>query len=139
MADCSSYAATSSRSRLSTRGGLKGDTRQLEWEYYDPAVAPELQLITTPLNRPDGTPAYCSDSLEWQKEAWSAPGKEGLFEGMSHAFYAMLYRTLTQGVSAKGFRFHIEMAKPKRAQAQSPSTDRSSSASNTRTSRSFAR
>src|SRR5262249_23037771 len=80
-----------------TRGGLKGNTRQIEWEYYNTATAPDLHLITTPLVRPDGTPAYCSDSLEWQKETWSAPENQGLFEGMSHAFYSMLYRSLTEG------------------------------------------
>lgn len=80
-----------------TRGGLKGDTQRLEWQYYDPATAPELKLITTPLQHADGTPAYCSDSLEWHKEEWSAPTNRGLFESMSHAFYSMLYRTLTEG------------------------------------------
>jgi predicted dehydrogenase len=80
-----------------TRGGLKGNTSHLEWETYDPATARELHLITTPLNRPDGTPAYCSDSLEWRKEEWNAPQDLGLFEGMSASFYAMLYRSLTAG------------------------------------------
>jgi scyllo-inositol 2-dehydrogenase (NADP+) len=80
-----------------TRGGLTGDTQRLEWQYYDPAAAPALQLITTPIQKPDGTPAYCSDSLEWQREEWSAPKGSGLFETMSAAFYAMLYRTLSEG------------------------------------------
>ncbi len=80
-----------------TRGGLKGDTRQIAWEYYDPATAPKLELITTPLHKPDGTPAYCSDNLQWIKEEWKAEENKGLFESMSHAFYSMLYRTLTAG------------------------------------------
>jgi predicted dehydrogenase len=80
-----------------TRGGLKGDTQRLEWQYYDAATAPELELITTPLHQPDGTPAYCSDKLEWHKEEWSAQANKGLFESMSQAFYSMLYRTLTAG------------------------------------------
>jgi len=80
-----------------TRGGLQGDTGHLEWEYYDPAVAPELALITTPIQLPDGTPAYCRDSLTWHKEVWDAPKNAGLYDTMSHAFYSMLYRTLTQG------------------------------------------
>jgi predicted dehydrogenase len=81
-----------------TRGGLRGDTKRVEWQYYDPAAAPPLQLITTPIHHPDGTPAYCSDSLGWYKEEWNAPeGGGGLFASMSHAFYSMLYRTLTEG------------------------------------------
>ncbi len=80
-----------------TRGGLKGDTKRLEWEFYDPATAPDLQLTKTPLVKPDGTPAYCSDALAWRKEEWTAPTGDGLFEGMSHSFYSMLHRTLTAG------------------------------------------
>src|SRR5579871_440775 len=75
------------------QGGLKGDTRQMEWEYFDPAVAPKLQLITTPLNRPDGTPAYCSDTLTWNKETWNEGQNQDLFASMAHAFYTMLYRS----------------------------------------------
>jgi predicted dehydrogenase len=80
-----------------TRGGLRGTTGRLEWEYYDPLTAPELKLITSPLHRPDGTPAYCSDSLEWHKQEWSMPPNQGLFETMAQSFYSMLYRTLTAG------------------------------------------
>lgn len=80
-----------------TRGGLTGDTSRLEWQYFDPATAPPLQLITTPIEKPDGTPAYCSDALEWQREEWRAPEGPGLFPTMSQAFYAMLHRTLTEG------------------------------------------
>jgi predicted dehydrogenase len=80
-----------------TRGGLMGDTRRLEWQYYDPATAPVLQLTTTPIQKPDGTPAYCSDALEWRKEEWTAPEGRGLFETMSAAYYAMLHRTMTEG------------------------------------------
>jgi predicted dehydrogenase len=80
-----------------TRGGLTGDTRRLEWQYFDPAAAPELHLTTTPIQKPDGTPAYCSDSLEWRKEEWSAPEEGGPYETMAAAFYSMLYRALTEG------------------------------------------
>ncbi|MCC6444064.1 MAG: Gfo/Idh/MocA family oxidoreductase [Armatimonadetes bacterium] len=77
-----------------TCGGLKGSTSHIEWEYYDPAAAPKLVLIRTPLNQPDGTPAYCSDSLKWIKEEWNESDGGGLFNIMSHAFYSMLHRSL---------------------------------------------
>lgn len=80
-----------------TRGGLKGDSRRLEWEYYDPQSAPELKLITEPLCRPDGTPSYCTDSLTWLKGEWEPEPNEGLFESMSKAFYDSLHLTLTEG------------------------------------------
>ncbi len=79
------------------RGGLKGDSRRLEWEYYDATNAPELKLITEPLCRPDGTPSYCTDSLTWLKGEWEPEANTGLFESMSKAFYDNLYLTLTEG------------------------------------------
>ena len=60
-----------------TRGGLSGDTRRLEWQCFDPATAPALELTTTPIQKADGTPAYCSDALEWRKEEWTAPEGPG--------------------------------------------------------------
>jgi len=105
-----------------TRGGLKGDSKRLEWQYYDPATAPELHLITTPLSQPDGTPAYCSDSLEWHREEWSAPEGEGLFDTMSRAFYSMLYRTLTEGTPLEITPQHIrqQIAVIEECQRQNP-------------------
>jgi scyllo-inositol 2-dehydrogenase (NADP+) len=80
-----------------TQGGLSGDTQRLEWQYFDPATAPTVTLDTAPIRKPDGTPAYCSDALEWRREEWSAPKGSGHFETMSAAFYSMLYRTLAEG------------------------------------------
>lgn len=80
-----------------TQGGLAGDTKRLEWQWFDPATAPPVHLTTAPLNKPDGTPAYCSDALEWQTDEWLAPQGLGLFETMSGAFYSMLYRSLAEG------------------------------------------
>jgi scyllo-inositol 2-dehydrogenase (NADP+) len=79
-----------------TRGGLTGDTRRLEWQYFDPATAPVVQLTTAPIRKADGTPAYCTDSLEWLKEEWTAPEGRGQYETMAAMFYAMLHRTLTE-------------------------------------------
>jgi scyllo-inositol 2-dehydrogenase (NADP+) len=96
ISSCCKYPTTT-YNVYGTRGGLTGDARRLEWQYYDPATAPELKLITAPIHKPDGTPAYCSDALEWRKEEWIAPQGRGLFETMSAAFYAMLHRHMTEG------------------------------------------
>jgi predicted dehydrogenase len=105
-----------------TRGGLTGDTRRLEWQYFDPAGAPELQLTTTPIQKPDGTPAYCSDSLEWRKEEWSAPEGQGHFETMAAAFYSMLHRSLTEGAPLEITPHHVrqQIAVIEAAQRQNP-------------------
>jgi scyllo-inositol 2-dehydrogenase (NADP+) len=80
-----------------TRGGLKGDASRVEWQYYDPAEAPAISLTTAPLVQADGTPAYCSDALQWHRGEWTPPEGKDLFGSMSEAFYSMLYRTLTEG------------------------------------------
>jgi hypothetical protein len=96
ISSCCKYP-TATYNVYGTQGGLTGDARRLEWQYYDTATAPALQLITTPIHKPDGTPAYCSDALEWRKEEWIAPQGKGLFETMSAAYYAMLHRHMTEG------------------------------------------
>ncbi len=80
-----------------TRGGLKGDTKHIDWAYYDTSTAPHQRLITTPLEKPDGTPAYPRETLDRIEHSWEMPEGEGLFDTMSEAFYSMLYRTLTEG------------------------------------------
>ena len=81
-----------------TRGGLRGTTGEIEWRYYDPKEAPRLRLQRKPLDGPDGTPVYCSDSLKWHTRRWRVPkSQRDLFAYMSGRFYAMLYKTLTTG------------------------------------------
>jgi len=81
-----------------TLGGLKGVMGALEWRYYNPKEAPKLRLKRKPISKPDGTPAYCSDSLKWYKRSWKVPKmKAGLFDTMSMTYYSMLYNTLTKG------------------------------------------
>jgi scyllo-inositol 2-dehydrogenase (NADP+) len=105
-----------------TQGGLTGDTRRLEWQYFDPAAAPPLELITTPIQNPDGTPAYCRDSLEWRKEEWRAPEGQGLYDTMAAAFYSMLYRTLSEGAPLEITPQHVrqQIAVIEEAQRQNP-------------------
>jgi len=79
-----------------TFGGLKGTTDEMEWKYYKPGKNPRLKLIRGPLSKSDGTPSYCTDSIEWIERTWSM-GKGDFFSIMSRAFYTMLYRTLTTG------------------------------------------
>jgi scyllo-inositol 2-dehydrogenase (NADP+) len=82
-----------------TRGGLKGSTSRLDWKYFIPEEAPEQQLITTPLNKPDGSPAYCGEQLEWHEKSWDISDEKGsnLFHTMAEQYYSMLYNTLTAG------------------------------------------
>jgi scyllo-inositol 2-dehydrogenase (NADP+) len=105
-----------------TQGGLTGDTRRLEWQYFDPATAPVVQLTTTPIQKADGTPAYCTDSLEWLKQEWTAPEGRGQYETMAATFYAMLHRTLTEGAPLEITPQHVrqQVAVIEAAQRQNP-------------------
>ncbi len=96
ISSCCKYPANT-YTVFGTRGGLSGSMGHLEWQWYDPAAAPELKLIKAPICNEDGTPAYCSDSLEWVKDEWTMPEGPGLFETMCNTFYTMLHRTLTEG------------------------------------------
>ena len=81
-----------------TRGGLRGSMGEMAWKYYDVKKAPKLKLIRKPIRNPDGTPAYCSDALEWIEQTWKVPQELGnMFMYMSRSFYDMLFKTLTKG------------------------------------------
>jgi len=100
ISSCCKYPANT-YTVYGTRGGLSGSTDRLEWQWYDPSTAPELRLITTPLCKEDGTPAYCTDALQWQCDSWTMPEGPGLFETMCEAYYTMLHRALTEGAPLK--------------------------------------
>jgi scyllo-inositol 2-dehydrogenase (NADP+) len=82
-----------------TQGGLVGDTSSLRWKWFDAAQAPTHDVIRAPLQGPDGSPAYCSESLTWHEESWSLPADaaDDLFHAMATGFYRALHDTLETG------------------------------------------
>ncbi|MCM8759030.1 MAG: Gfo/Idh/MocA family oxidoreductase [Candidatus Omnitrophica bacterium] len=79
-------------------GGLKGDLKRLEWKYYKPEEAPERKLQTTPIENPDGTPAYCGEKLKFYEEHWElSEEQKDMLMYMVGCFYNMLYDTLVYG------------------------------------------
>jgi len=80
-----------------TNGGLKGNSAGLEWKYFIPEEAPEQELVRTPLFKPDGTPAYCSETLTWHEHKWEPAEGTNSFGFMTQQLYGMLYRTLSEG------------------------------------------
>jgi predicted dehydrogenase len=79
-----------------TRGGLKGSMTNIEWKYYIAGEAPEQKLIREPLCKPDGTPAYCGENLEFHNESWSA-ADSGAFNNAVANYYNMIYEYLNDG------------------------------------------
>ncbi len=81
-----------------TRGGLKGSMTHIDWKYYRPEEAPPQQLIRTPLAKPDGTPAYCGETLTWHEKSWDvADENKDLFQTIATTFYRRLYQSLAEG------------------------------------------
>lgn len=77
-------------------GGLKGSMSEITWKYYKPEEAPEQYLIKEPLSKPDGTPAYCGEKLEWHEESWNTQNS-GAFDHAVNLYYTMIYDYLTDG------------------------------------------
>jgi predicted dehydrogenase len=50
-------------------GTLKADAQAVTYHYYDPASAPKQVLIREPIQQPDGTPAYCRETLAWTEKS----------------------------------------------------------------------
>lgn len=81
-----------------TQGGLKGGMTEMEWRYFKPSEAPKRRATTVPIHKPDWTPAYCGETLNWYTEKWTVPEEQkGLFQTLGVAFYTMLHAHMTQG------------------------------------------
>lgn len=86
-------------------GGLCGDDSRLDYKYYVRETAPQQHLIREPLEKSDGTPAYCSEKLEWVEKSWNVsdaasdtayiPGQPA--EEPTIEFYNMLYGHIVNG------------------------------------------
>lgn len=76
-------------------GGLRGSMQHIEWKYFDPKEAPEQHLIRESISQPDGTPAYCGETLPWHEEAWDGD-PNGAFDVAVSAYYQMVYAHLTE-------------------------------------------
>ena len=88
-------------------GGLQGDTSRLDYKYYVRETAPAQKLTREPIEKPDGTPAYCGEKLEWVEKTWKA-GENEEEDAASYvpgappddpvkSFYLMLYEHMVNG------------------------------------------
>lgn len=78
-----------------SRGTLRAKMNQITYQYFVPEEAPEQHLILEPLCKPDGTPAYCGEKLEWHKEEEEVVGTS--FNAAVKAYYDNIYEHLTEG------------------------------------------
>lgn len=78
-----------------SRGTLRAKMNHISYQYFVPEEAPEQHLILDPLCKPDGTPAYCGETLEWHKEEEEIVGTS--FNIAVKAYYDNIYDHLTAG------------------------------------------
>lgn len=78
-----------------SRGTLRAKMNKITYQYFVPEEAPEQHLILEPLCKPDGTPAYCGEKLEWHKEEEDVVGTS--FNTAVKAYYDNIYEHLTEG------------------------------------------
>lgn len=78
-----------------SRGTLRAKMNEITYQYFVPEEAPEQHLILEPLCKPDGTPAYCGEKLEWHKEVEEVVGTS--FNAAVKAYYDNIYEHLTEG------------------------------------------
>lgn len=87
-----------------TRGGLKGSTAALEWKYLDPAKLPPLPPVNDTINKADGTPAYCSETLAWVEGEWAFdPASAHLVDGTYRNDAADLMATKARPQASSSF------------------------------------
>ncbi len=80
---------------MGTNGCLKSTLTDMTVRSYDPAKAPEHYQIMEPLRHADGTPAYCSEELDWQEEQFHLEGN--VFGSAVRMYYDMIYDHLVNG------------------------------------------
>jgi scyllo-inositol 2-dehydrogenase (NADP+) len=105
-----------------TQGGLKGSTSRVDWKYFVLAEAPEQRLIREPLCKPDGTPAYCGEELQWHEASWEDPDPAGMLNRMAGSLYDTVYNALTTGAPLAVTPQHVrlQMAVIEECQRQNP-------------------
>ena len=96
ISSCSAYPSSLYEIQGS-RGGLRATSTSIDWRYFDESLAPAQILQFEPLQKPDGSPAYCSETLPWVEKHWQQDDADDTFVGATGRLYANLYAHLTTG------------------------------------------
>ena len=76
-------------------GSLKATFDRIDYKYYNPETAPKQELTLEPIRNEDGTPAYCSEKLDWTEESIEVVGDA--FNVATQKYYDMIYDYLVNG------------------------------------------
>lgn len=77
------------------RGSLKATLNHISYQYFKQEEAPEQHFTFDPICKPDGTPAYCRENLDWHKFEEDLTGTA--FDTAVKAYYENIYQHLTNG------------------------------------------
>lgn len=75
-----------------TKGGARIHAMNYEIKYIKEEELPKLKPIEKTLEKEDGSPAYCSEKLNWYTETGKIDGRD--WEEVLERFYKMLYEGL---------------------------------------------
>jgi len=83
-------------------GSLRADRGSVTWRYFNPKTAPPQKLTRTPIEKPDGTPSYCVEKLEWtEKTAGAEDGAPAIGaqppDAPTETLYSKLYAHIKEG------------------------------------------
>lgn len=78
-----------------SRGSLKATLSHVSYQYFKEEEAPEQHFTLEPIRQPDGTPAYCGETLNWHKFEEDLTGSA--FDFAVKAYYENIYNHLTNG------------------------------------------
>jgi predicted dehydrogenase len=83
-------------------GTLRADRESVTWRYFDPKTAPPQKLTHAPIEKPDGTPSYCVEKLEWtEKTAEIGDGAPAIGaqppDAPTETLYNKLYAHIAEG------------------------------------------
>ncbi len=77
------------------RGAMRVSSTKIEYQYYLEEESPQPKFDINSLHNEDGSPAYCSDKIEWHKEELELHGDA--FEFGTAAYYHRLYDHMVNG------------------------------------------
>ena len=78
-----------------SNGCLKATLSHIDYKYINRDELPERPQIMEPLFKPDRTPAYCGETLNWTEQ--SIDIENGAFGSAVYLYYKMIYEALTEG------------------------------------------
>ena len=79
-----------------SKGGLKGDMKELKWRWFVPSESPEQKLIREPLHDKDWNPLYCRESINWHEDSWKGDDS-AVFTDAVGRIYDTVYDNLVNG------------------------------------------